>query len=86
MQEARLRLAPFLAAHAAVDQHHGLRAAEQRADLALEITQRVAMLGEEHQLLARRRDWLRNRARAVGHGGLTNLAARAHRILCQMIR
>ena len=53
VQEALLRLAPLLAAHAAVDQDQRLRAAEQRADLALEVGERVAVLGEEHELLAR---------------------------------
>jgi hypothetical protein len=58
-----------------VDQHHRLRAAEQRADLALEVAERVAMLGEEDKLLARRRNGLRNLTGAVGHGGLSDLVA-----------
>ena len=45
--ERLLRLHPLLAAHAAVDHDHGLLAAEQRGDAALEIVQRVAVLGEE---------------------------------------
>ena len=55
--ERLLRLQPLLAAHAAVDDDHGLLAAEQRGDLSLEVVQRVAVLGEDDQLLARRRHW-----------------------------
>jgi len=50
--EAFLRLAALFAAHATVDQHHRLRPTEQRADLAFEVVERVAVLGEEHELLA----------------------------------
>ena len=52
--EGFLRLHALLAAHAAVDRHDGLRAAEERRDAALQVVQRVAVLGEDDQLLARR--------------------------------
>jgi len=53
VQESFLGLATFLAAHAAVDHNHGFWPAEQRADLPFEIIERVAMLGEKDQFLAR---------------------------------
>ncbi len=53
--ERLLRLQPLLAAHAAVDDDHGLWPAEQRGDALLEVVQRVAVLGEDDQLLAWRR-------------------------------
>ena len=52
--ERLLRLHALLAAHAAVDHDHGLLTAEQRGDAVLKIVQRVAVLGEEDQLLVRR--------------------------------
>ena len=53
--ERLLRLQAILAAHAAVDDDHGLLAAEQRRDPLLQIVQRVAVLGEDDELLVRRR-------------------------------
>ena len=49
--ERLLRLHALFAAHAAVDHDHGLGAAQQRGDAVLQIGERVAVLGEEHQLL-----------------------------------
>ena len=66
--ERLLRLHPLLAAHAAVDDDDRLRAAEQRRDAALEVVQRVAVLGEEDELLARRWDGRGDRPRAVRRG------------------
>ena len=71
-QEALLRLAPLLAPHPAVDQDHRVLAAEQGADLALEVGERVPVLGEDDDLLARRRDRLRDGACAVGDGRLAD--------------
>ncbi len=53
-----------------MDQHDRLRAPEEGADLALEVAERVAMLGEEHELLARRGNRLRQGVSAVGHARL----------------
>ena len=55
--ERFLGLAPFLAAHAAVNDDDGLRSPDQRPNLLGEIIQRVAMLGEDDELaaMARRR-------------------------------
>ena len=53
VEEALLRLAPLLAPHAAVDHGDGLGAAEERADPLLQVVQRVAVLREEDELLAR---------------------------------
>ena len=78
VQEALLRLAPLFAPHAAVDQDDRLRAAEQRADLAFEVAERVAVLGEEDELLARRGNGLGDRAGAIGDGGLGDPAAEAY--------
>ena len=55
--ERLLRLHPLLAAHAAVDDDHGLLAAEQRRDTGLQVVQRVAVLGEDDELLVRRGRW-----------------------------
>ena len=49
--ERLLRLQPLLAPHAAVDHDDGLCAAEQRRDAVLEVVQRVAVLGEDDELL-----------------------------------
>ena len=64
--ERLLRLHALLAAHAAVDHDHGLLAAEQRGDAVLKIVQRVAVLGEDDELLVRRGHGRRDRAGAVG--------------------
>ena len=66
--ERLLRLQPLLAAHAAVDHDHGLLAAEQGRDAACEVVQRVAVLGEDDELLVRRGRRRRDLARAVGDG------------------
>ncbi len=49
--EGLLRLHPLLAAHAAVDDDDRFLAAEQRDDPFLQVVQRVAVLGEDDQLL-----------------------------------
>ena len=72
--ERLLRLHALFAAHAAVDHHHGGFAAEQRGDVLEEIVQRVAMFGEEHELLSRRRCWPRNLTGAIGNGRFTDSA------------
>ena len=65
MAERLLRLAALLAAQAAVDHHDRLLAPEHRGDAPAQIRQRVAMLGEDDQLL--RRSGLRGRGRrAIG--------------------
>ena len=66
--ERLLRLHPLLAAHAAVDHDHGLLAAQQGRDAGLEVVQRVAVLGEDDELLVRRGLRRRDLARAVGTG------------------
>src|ERR1019366_10004435 len=87
MLEGFLRLHAFLATHAAVDDNHRVLAPEQRSDTGFEVAQRVAMLGEDNQLLLRRRVRRRNCAgasggslagRVVEYGGrLENLAEQA---------
>src|SRR6266571_8976873 len=72
VQKALLRLAPFLTAQAAMDEHDSLWAAKQRANLALQVVEGVAVLGEHDKLLARRRNRHRNRTRTVGHRGLSD--------------
>jgi hypothetical protein len=46
-----LRFSSLLSAHPAMDHHYGAGAAEQRCDLIVEIIQRVAVFGEQHQFL-----------------------------------
>ena len=55
--EGLLRLQALFAAHAAVDDDHGLLAAKQRGDALFKIVERVAVLGEDDELLVRRRRW-----------------------------
>ena len=64
--ERLLRLQAFLAAHAAVDDDHSLLAAEQSGDASFEVAQRIAMLGKNNELLARRRFRRRNCAGTIG--------------------
>ena len=52
--ELALRGQPILPAHAAVNAHHRLLRAEQRLDLALQVVERVLLLGEDDELLVRR--------------------------------
>src|ERR1700733_10742911 len=49
--EGFLRPQAILAAHATVDDDHGLLTPKQRADPALQVIQRVAVLGEDDELL-----------------------------------
>ena len=51
--EELLHLEPLFATHPAMDGNHGLNPTEQRTDALHQVVQRVAMLREEHQLLAR---------------------------------
>ena len=44
---------PEAAAQAAVDDHDGIAASEQRGDAALQVVERVAVLGKDDQLLPR---------------------------------
>jgi hypothetical protein len=53
--EGLLHLQALFAADAAVDDDHGFLAAEQRGDALLQIVEGVAVLGEDDQLLVRRR-------------------------------
>ena len=73
-QEALLCLASLFAPNAAVDQYHRLGASQERANLTLEIGEGVAMLGEDHNLFMRGRDWSRDRARTVRKRSLCNLS------------
>ena len=59
VQKYVLGAAAFLAAHAAVNRHHGFFVAEQRGGAALQVGERVAMFGEHHQFVAWR--WRRRR-------------------------
>jgi hypothetical protein len=52
--ERLLHLEALFAADATVDDDHGLLAAEQRGDALFEVVERVAVLGEDDQLLVRR--------------------------------
>ena len=52
--ERLLCLQPLLPAQGAVDDHHGLLAAQQRGDSGLQVVQGVPMLGEDDELLVRR--------------------------------
>ena len=88
--ERLLRLHAIFAAHAAVDDDHGLLAAEQRGDAGLKVVQRVAVLGEKNELLVWRGCGPRDLAGAIwgdrfGHtvsdgGGGEDLAQEA----CQL--
>ncbi len=53
MPEGFLHLQPLLTPHTAMNGDDGLTAAQQRADALGEVVQGVAMLGEEHEFLAR---------------------------------
>ena len=68
--ERFLRRQTFLAAHAAVDDDHRRLSAEQCRDALLQVAQRVAVLGEDHQLLMRRGRGPRDRAVTVANGRL----------------
>ena len=63
--EGLLSLEPFFAPHAAMNHDDRALAAQQRADAAVQVIQRVSMLGEDHQLLPRRGHRLRDRPRAT---------------------
>jgi hypothetical protein len=43
LRELLLRRAPLVAAHAAMDRHDGLAAAEERADALLEVVEGIAV-------------------------------------------
>ena len=64
--ERFLRLCPFLASHAAVDDNDGVGVAEKATDATLQVVERVAMLGEDDELLVDRRHRAGNVARSVG--------------------
>ena len=66
--EGFLRLHPLLAAHAAMDDDDGLAAAEQRRDAPLQVVERVAVLGEDDELLVRRGCRLRRRRTPASYG------------------
>ena len=51
VQEFLLRLAPFLPTHPTVDHHQRIGSPEQQADLSFKVVERIAMFGEEDQLL-----------------------------------
>ena len=56
-----------------MDDHHGLLATEQRGDALLQIIQRIAMLGEDDQLLMRGGCGRRYRAGTIRSDGLGDL-------------
>ena len=66
VSERLLRLHAFLATHATVNDDHRRRAPKQGDDVLFEISQGVAMLGENNQLLTWRRLGPRNVVRAGG--------------------
>ena len=77
--ERLLRLHPLLAAHAAVDHDHGLLAAQQGRDAGFEVVERVAVLGEDDELLVRRGLGRRDLARAPSGAGLGHRDPRRRR-------
>ena len=78
MQEGLLGLATVLPAHAAVDDHHRVRPAEEGADTTLQVGEGVPVLGEQDQLLAREGVVGRDVATAPAGGlGLRHSAAQS---------
>ncbi len=69
MQKGFLRLRPLLATHPTVYGDYGFAPAQQGRDAGLQVAQRVAMLGEDHQLLSHRRHGRWDFASAVGSVG-----------------
>lgn len=65
LREPLLCSPPVFACHSAVDGDDSLVATENAAELRSKIVQRVAVLGEDDQLLTRRWRRRRNRARAI---------------------
>ena len=63
--ERLLRLEPLFPPYPAVDHHDRSHAAKQRRDPVLQIPERVAVFGEKHELLARRRRRPRDLAGSV---------------------
>ena len=63
--ERFLHLQSVFAADAAVNDDHGLLAPEQRGDAAHQVVERVAVLGEDDELLVRRRRGALDLARAI---------------------
>ena len=51
--EGLLRLHPVLTPYATMDDDDGLLAAQEGGDALLQVVQRVAVFGEDHELLAR---------------------------------
>src|SRR3989442_12361314 len=72
--EGFLCLHPLLAPHAAVDPDNCFPTAEERGDALHQIVQRVAVLGKDDELLARRRCGWGDRARTVERPVLRDLA------------
>src|SRR5208283_4408591 len=64
--ERLLRLCPLLASHAAVDDHDGFCVAEKATDATLQVVERVAMLGEDDELLVDRWHRVWNVPRSIG--------------------
>ena len=64
--EGFLRLVAILAGYAPVNDDYRLRTSKQRGDAVLQIAKRVAVLGEEYQLLRRGGHWMWDLATAVG--------------------
>ena len=77
--EGFLRGQALLAAHAAVDDDDRILPAEQRRHPLPQVAQRVAVLGEDHELLPRRGAVARNRAGAVRRRRLADPAREARR-------
>jgi hypothetical protein len=73
--ERLLHLEALFTADATVDDDDRLLAAEQRADALFEIVECVAMLGEDDQLLVRRRGGWRDRGGTIGSRRFGNAVA-----------
>ncbi len=73
--EQFLGLEALFASDATVDDDDRLLAAEQRADALFEVVERVAVLGEDDQLLVRRRGGWRDRTGTIGSRRFGNAVA-----------
>ena len=76
--ERLLGLHPLFTAHGAVDHDHRFLAPEYRRDPVLQVTERVAMLGEQNQFLVRRWRRRRDRAGTIGNRGFRDPAGHRH--------
>ena len=79
--ERFLDLQAFLATNTTMDDDHGLGTSEERSDSLVQVTECVAVLGKDHQLLLRRRHRLRYLLGAVMRLGFGNTPLRLIRLL-----